>query len=223
MSSFGQPDDCSRRAVPYPATRILGASFTVYVATQSFYCFGCNRGGDVFKFIQLVEQVDFREAVARLEGSAMPSPAKGQIAGQIASSTVLAAKALDEKALSLLTAAAEVYHTSLLLDDEMLQYLDRRRITMETIRRFRLGYATGDNLSKYFRFRNWDMRLGKELGLVGDHCEFFRQRITIPEWRQGKAVYLVGRQMKQYQRVKYLSLPGRPKAALRARTGPGIA
>ncbi len=194
---------------PLPGHEDKEPSFTVYPATQSCYCFGCNRGGDVFKFIQLVEQVNFREAVARLEGGVFTAPEQARVTK--AGATPPASRCIDEDAMRLITAAAEVYHTSLLLNPEMLSYVIGRGITLDTIKRFRVGYATGDNLEKYFRFRGWDVEMGKALGLISERGEFFRNRIIIPEWRNGNAVYLVGRQTQEYQRVKYLGLPGVPK------------
>jgi DNA primase len=47
-------------------------SLVVYVHNQSFYCFGCDVGGDVFKFVQLIEKVSFAEALQRL-GSITPT------------------------------------------------------------------------------------------------------------------------------------------------------
>lgn len=41
-------------------------SLIIYPEQQSWYCFGCNRGGDVIAFIQAVEKVDFRGAAAIL-------------------------------------------------------------------------------------------------------------------------------------------------------------
>ena len=38
-------------------------SFQVYLKTDSFYCFGCGKGGDVFTFIMMIENVSFVEAV----------------------------------------------------------------------------------------------------------------------------------------------------------------
>ncbi len=195
---------------PLPGHDDTGPSFTVYVQSQSFYCFGCNRGGDVFKFIQLMEEVSFREAVDKLEGSSIVV-VPTSVARQKEEANPQSRKVLDEAACHLLTAAVEVYHASLLLKDEMLSYIIGRGITMETIKRFRLGYATGANLAKYFRFRGWDLQLAKDLGLVGDHGEFFRERIIIPEWRNGSSIYLTGRKTRGYQQVKYLGLPGAAK------------
>jgi DNA primase len=80
------------------------------------------------------------------------------------------------------------------------------------VRRHRIGFATGDDLPKYFRFRGWDPEVASDLGLIADsHREYFRQRIVIPELREGKAIYLVGRATNKYQKAKYLGLPGTPK------------
>lgn len=191
---------------PLPGHEDASPSFSVYPEEQHFYCYGCNRGGDVFAFLQLVEGVSFREAVERLEshgGSITPRRVPAPPPARTPQS-----HSLDEASFELLTAAAEVYHTSLLLNPEMLAYLVGRGITLETIRRFRLGYARGDDLAKYFRFRGWDLQLAKELGLVTERGEFFRERIILPERRKGRAIYLIGRKTRKYQEVKYLGLPG---------------
>ena len=41
-------------------------SFAVYPHTNSFYCFGCAKSGDVITFVQEMEGCSFREAVASL-------------------------------------------------------------------------------------------------------------------------------------------------------------
>src|SRR5437762_11985346 len=50
-------------------------SFSVHATRQFFHCFGCGKSGDVFKFVQEVENVSFPEAVrllAQKMGLAMP-------------------------------------------------------------------------------------------------------------------------------------------------------
>ena len=50
-------------------------SFTVYPATASYYCFGCQNGGDVVTFIRQIENLDYVEAVKMLAdraGMSMP-------------------------------------------------------------------------------------------------------------------------------------------------------
>lgn len=41
-------------------------SFTVYPETQSWYCFSCNRGGDVIDFIMLADGTDFKGALTSI-------------------------------------------------------------------------------------------------------------------------------------------------------------
>jgi hypothetical protein len=41
-------------------------SFTVYPNNGSWYCFSCNRGGDIVDLVKLAEHVDFKEAVVML-------------------------------------------------------------------------------------------------------------------------------------------------------------
>jgi DNA primase len=119
---------------------------------------------------------------------------------------------LNDKHFTLLSAATEVYHAAIVMQPRILEYLAQRRIDLDMIRRHRIGYTTGNDLAKYFRFRGWDPEIASDLGLIADsHREYFRQRIVIPELREGRTVYLVGRATQKYQKAKYLGLPGAPK------------
>ena len=40
-----------------------GPSFCIYPNSNSYYCFGCHAAGDVIKFVEEIERVDFKEAV----------------------------------------------------------------------------------------------------------------------------------------------------------------
>lgn len=41
-------------------------SFAIYPQTNSFHCFGCGKGGDVIRFVELMEGIEFREALSIL-------------------------------------------------------------------------------------------------------------------------------------------------------------
>lgn len=49
-----------------PFHREKTPSFSVESIKQIFYCFGCGKGGNVFQFISLVENIDYIEAVKLL-------------------------------------------------------------------------------------------------------------------------------------------------------------
>lgn len=194
-------------------------SLVVYPHNQTWYCFGCDVGGDVFEFVKRIENVSFVEALQWL----------GQAVGASNSRIVASSNSpvvndypttrlsdyptirLSDEATTLLTAATEVYHAAIFAQPSVLEYLAKRRIDLDMVRRHRFGYATGNDLAKYFRFRGWDPEIANDLGLIGPRGEYFRQRIVIPELRGGKAIYLVGRATQAYQKAKYLGLPGAPK------------
>jgi len=192
-------------------------SLVVYPHNQSWYCFGCDIGGDVFKFVQLIEKVSFAEALQRLGSNTLTTRRDSHTpTAQTNSITQTWADrgeqlTLTEEHFTLLTAATEVYHAAIFTQPRVLGYLAKRRIDLDMIRRHRIGYATGNDLAKYFRFRGWDPEIASDLGLIGPRGEYFRQRIVIPELRDGRAIYLVGRATQAYQKAKYLGLPGAPK------------
>ena len=53
-------------------------SFSVDSAQNLYYCFGCRRGGDVFKFIQEIEGVDFLDSVRLLADQQQPPTPQGR-------------------------------------------------------------------------------------------------------------------------------------------------
>ncbi len=184
-------------------------SLVVYTHNQSWYCFSCDIGGDVFRFVQLIEKVPFAEALQRLGAGTIAAKRTAPIPTvQLPSQPQLT---LTAEHFTLLTAAAEVYHAAIFAQPKVLEYLAKRRIDLDVIRQHHIGFATGDDLAKYFRFRGWDPEIAEDLGLIGPRGEFFRQRIIFPELRDGKAIYLVGRRTNKYQKAKYLGLPGAPK------------
>jgi DNA primase len=199
-------------------------SFVVYPHNQSWYCFGCDVGGDVFTFVKRIENISFGEALQRLGtttgGHGDKVRGRGGVNHSLTPSPALPVSpspplprslSLIEEHFTLLTAATEVYHAAIFTQPMVLEYLAKRRIDLDVIRRHRIGYATGNDLAKYFRFRGWNPEIGNDLGLIGPRGEYFRQRIVIPELREGRAIYLVGRATQKYQRAKYLGLPGAPK------------
>lgn len=185
-------------------------SLAVFPLTQTWWCFGCGIGGDVFAFVQRIEKVMFPEAVERLDNKFPVAPPKFQAKIQ-ASHLQLATCHLSSEHFTLLTAATEIYHAALFTQPKLLAYLARRGFDAEAIQRFRIGYASGNDLARYFRYRGWNIEMARDLGLVGPYGEYFRERIIIPEIRNRQAVYLVGRATTKRQRAKYVGLPGAPK------------
>ena len=110
-------------------------SFMVSPERQMFKCFGCQKGGDVFKFVMERERLDFGEALRLLADRAgvqlkefRPGPDQK----------------IKEKLLEINHLASEYYHYLLTqhpLGKPALNYLLKRGITKTSIKTFKLGFA----------------------------------------------------------------------------------
>ena len=110
-------------------------SFTVYPDNQSFYCFGCQAGGDVINFIRRIENLDYMEAVrflAQRAGMQVPENAGDSRTAQ-----------LRKRILELNRDAARYFHRNLMSEAGRpgRAYLIGRGLTKSTITRFGIGYA----------------------------------------------------------------------------------
>ena len=113
-------------------------SFTVYPESRSFYCFGCGAGGDVISFVRRMDNLDYVEAVksvAQMAGMSMPEDGYDDT--------------LAKQRRRLLEANREAarFYNACLMDPknkDALDYFLRRGLSINTIRRFGLGYAPDD-------------------------------------------------------------------------------
>jgi DNA primase len=159
-------------------------SFTVSPSRNSFHCFGCNEGGDVFSFYMKYHNATFPEALkdlARRFGVTLPEKPLSH-ADQ--------ARAKHRTGLySVLERGAAVFHELLLNDPKgevARKYLRERDISDNIIRRFRLGYApdSWDYLTAKISNPK-DQELAREAGLIvkkerGGFYDRFRDRLLCP-------------------------------------------
>jgi DNA primase len=179
-------------------------SFHVYPDTQSFYCFGCGAHGDVFTFVMRIENVDFRGALQRLsevETHLPPPPASSVLRVQPATPE------LSDEHYAVLTAAARFYHQRFMALDRPRQAVQRRAVSDEVARRCWVGYASGRGLRTVLRQEGLNLHLAQEIGLLTPRGEHLAGRIVVPELRQGRALFLIGRATRRDQEPKYLGLP----------------
>jgi DNA primase len=114
-------------------------SFSVHATRQFFHCFGCGESGDVFTFVQKVENITFPEAVrliAQKLGVPMPK--------------VSFSSPAEARDAQVRTALLDVHVRAVAFFQECLrrpeganarEYLKRRGLDAETVARFRIGYA----------------------------------------------------------------------------------
>ena len=117
-------------------------SFMVNPERQSFKCFGCNEGGDIFEFVMKIENLTFPEALHLLADKAGVTLARQK--GNYAPEKYAQQK--DEKStLYRINAfATQIFHTILLKQADAKtarDYLKQRGLSDATIAIFRIGYA----------------------------------------------------------------------------------
>lgn len=110
-------------------------SFIVTPDRQVFKCFGCGEGGDVFTFLEKIENWDFRETLeelAKRAGVKLKSFGRTESGGE------------KEKLLTINKTAAKFFNYILLkhkLGEEAREYLKKRGVSVEMWVKFGLGYS----------------------------------------------------------------------------------
>lgn len=114
-------------------------SFSLYPDSGSFYCFGCGAGGDVITFIERIENLDYIEAIKFLADKAcINMPENGETAEDLSS--------LRRRIYQINREAAIFFHNTLYdkKGEQALNYLKKRGLTDNTIKKFGLGFAPND-------------------------------------------------------------------------------
>jgi len=166
---------------PCPFHKEKAPSFHVVPDKEMFHCFGCKVGGDVFKFVQLIEGVPFGEAVRMLAdraGVELAHRSRGDASGP------------GRVDIGRVNAwAAEFYRRQLLHPErgrDVRAYLARRAVSEETSQRFGLGLALddGSGLRQAARLAGHSEALLAAAGLLRSNergsYDTFRHRLIFP-------------------------------------------
>jgi DNA primase len=158
-------------------------SFSVSKDRQLYYCFGCKQGGNVANFVMKADNLMFGEAVealARRVGMSVPQAVEDKEYRQI--------KEKKRKLAEMHKMAARYYFDTLHspAGARALEYLKRRGIGEDTIRRFGLGFApdSWDDVARLLADNGYSPELIGESGLVsmkkGKGFDAFRSRVMFP-------------------------------------------
>jgi len=195
-----------------PFHREKTPSFSVDPDRKLFYCFGCQTGGDLFKFVSLMESVPFPEAVVAVaERFGVPLPSDAPPTAE---------EIVRERALEMHRIAAARYSEWLAGEPggACREYLERRGLSRETIARLGLGYApdSWDALLEHLRSRNFAPEEIVRAGLAVDRRERpgqydrFRHRLIFPiRDVSGRVIAFGGRALGDGE-PKYLNSPESP-------------
>jgi DNA primase len=172
------------------------ASFVVTPARETWHCFGCGEGGDIFSFVMKRDGLTFPEALKRLA-------AKAGVEISERTSRDDAHKARLREVLENAIAFYHVVLTQSKAGAPALEYLHKRGFTDETIGKFQLGWAPDgwDQMIKMLAARRGvKVEELTEVGLTGQRAngrgayDRFRSRVIFPiRDVSGNAVGIGGR------------------------------
>jgi DNA primase len=189
-------------------------SFHVDPEKGFFHCFGCNVGGDVFKFLELHEKLGFQDAVRMLAqrvGMAIPQGVEGS------SDDARRDAGLRESLLKVHEMAASYFREQLAgpAGARARQQLAERDVPASTIDQLGLGFAPNsrDGLKSRLLDQGFSQSLLLQSGLAvqrdgGEVIDRFRNRLMVPICRDtGSVIAFGGRAMDADQVPKYLNSP----------------
>lgn len=187
-------------------------SFSVAADKGFFKCFGCGQGGGLFKFIELIENVSFPEAVRILAKRAGVEVEE--------ETPAMTRRRSEREAIYEANAAAVAFFQEQLRrgadDDAGRAYCKRRGLSEATIAAFRLGYAPDrwDGLVDHLQRQGIDLEIAERAGLVKrgqrGYYDFYRARLMIPTYAPTGEVLAFGGRALGEQEPKYLNTAGTP-------------
>ena len=176
-------------------------SFTVSPEKKIAHCFGCGKGGNIFQFVSLIENITYNQAIAKL----------GTRLGLDLESNDNKEASYDfNNELDIMYYGHRLlsdYYNYILLNtkeaEDALKYLLDRGLSEDVIKHFNLGYAPRDNniALNFFNSNKINLDLMVEAGLLGkndngDYYDVFKDRVMFPiKNNQNQVVAFSGRTM----------------------------
>lgn len=157
-------------------------SFAVNDMDQYYHCFGCGASGDVITFVSKIESCDFMEACEILAKDAnMQMPVFKE------NDNINKLKKEREVAYNVLRDAALYYFNNLKLPQSKpaQDYLKRRKLEMDIIKAFGIGYSIGWNdIIEYLTKKGYSISDLKVAGLIeeknGNYFDAYAKRLIFP-------------------------------------------
>ncbi|MEO0088027.1 MAG: DNA primase [candidate division WOR-3 bacterium] len=178
-------------------------SFYINPSQQLFHCFGCKESGNVLHFVMKYEKIEFSEAVKFLAEKLGISIFEEE------------KKDTKQKEIyEILNLASNFYQEQLFTHSLALNYvIEQRKLSLETIKKFQLGYAPmGNLLIRVLQKKGYPEELLLESGIAyrkeGELREWLSNRIVFPIFNhQGRIVGFGGRALDEKTEPKYLNSP----------------
>ena len=158
---------------PFHGEKTASMSFTD--EENLFHCFGCKEGGDIFKYIQLINNVEFQESVEIA-------------ADKYSFNLTYTDSTFETNQKNLIDQIKKisdffVRNMNEVKSTEALDYLKNRKLDGEDIKNYKLGFAEKDEkkIMQYCKTNNISDADFKKLGLLSEKGNFlFKNRIIFP-------------------------------------------
>ncbi len=157
-------------------------SFAVNDVEQYYHCFGCGASGDVIKFVQKIENIDFYDAckmLAERAGMEIPEYTNDE--------NIIQKKKKVDKCYQVLKDTAKYYFSNLNNPNAKVarDYLQKRKISTDTIKSFGIGFSLGlDNSIKYLLSKGYTYEEMQEAGVAnsknGRYYDCYANRLIFP-------------------------------------------
>ncbi len=186
-------------------------SFHVSPDRGTYHCFGCGVGGDIFSFVQAMDGVEFKEALKTL----------AQKAGVELVPENPERRTERDMLYAIMESATAFYEAELATCTEALAYLEKRGVSKETIKKWRIGYAPGPPTGGWREVKSHLNSIGHQDQLImkaglaktadqgKEPFDVFRDRIMFPlRDSNGKVVGFSGRILHPDEKApKYVNTP----------------
>ena len=186
-------------------------SFSVSPGKQIYYCFGCGAGGNVISFVMQYENYTFQEAVKFLAKKAGIQLPEAEYSEETRKKENKRARLLQVN-----KEAATYFFHQLRSENGRAgwQYLKKRELSDETIRKFGLGFAnmTSNDLVKFLKSKGYEDEVIRDAGLAtfdekfGFHDKFWN-RVMFPIQDINHRVIGFGGRVMGDGKPKYLNSP----------------
>ncbi|MDI6781689.1 MAG: DNA primase [bacterium] len=187
-------------------------SFVVNPKKGIFHCFGCQVGGNIFSFLIKKEGIGFADAAKLLAKRA-----------GISINIAAFQKSSEKEILYEIHDAAVSFYQNLLWSREgvtALEYLQRRGLSKETLKKFKVGYAPSAwrRLSDFLLAKTYPLERICQTGLVvqkdgeSQGYDRFRERIIFPIFDElSRPIGFGGRILNKTEgKAKYINSPETP-------------
>lgn len=178
-------------------------SFTVNAFKGLYHCFGCKAGGDAIKFVMEYEKLSYVEVIEKLAQEYNIS---------LEYTTNDSKKQYDNK---ILQDIKRYYQSNLLKNKEILNYLEKRGISEQSIKRFELGYAnSSSDTLQYLKSNFYTIENAIEQGVLGKNenqiYARFIHRVIFPIYNIKNIVVGFGGRTTIDHNAKYINTPTTP-------------